>query len=263
MAKSKKTKENLDLMVSLREAGYSIKEACAKIGVSNATLVRWGFCDVAKGYKPRTSKKYPRDVYIFQDIETSDKAYWLGLLLADGCITEDGDLILSLTDEELVKGFADFVGGDVPYRRVKRNPGKDQFFYRAKSLQYKKDLEKWGITPRKTYKPQSLPNISLNLMGDFIRGLFDGDGTVYTSKGYLVVGFTGRVDLLNHVRTLLISQCHMASSVNTHTFKDRPQFGSLHYRSKDDVTKLYNFMYNKSSLYLNRKKRRFDNSGLI
>ena len=36
-----------------------------------------------------------RDTSIFKNINTYDKAYWIGLLLTDGCIKSNGELVLA------------------------------------------------------------------------------------------------------------------------------------------------------------------------
>lgn len=66
-----------------------------------------------KGYGPnlkyvRLNQKQPNKKYvnenIFENIDTEEKAYWLGFMFADGCINRTSDRIeLSLKEEDLYK----------------------------------------------------------------------------------------------------------------------------------------------------------------
>ena len=53
--------------------------------------------------------KYTCDDSYFENIDTSEKAYWLGVLFADGSLSKKasktGQIFFSSTDEEWVKSF--------------------------------------------------------------------------------------------------------------------------------------------------------------
>ena len=65
------------------------------------------------------------------------------------------------------------------------------------------DLSKYGIIPRKTSKEYIPENISNEMIHHFIRGCFDGDGSVFVSKNYLRIAYYGShkicQDILNKI----------------------------------------------------------------
>jgi len=69
-----------------------IAEGCH---VSRAVITRW----VTKhGLKRRRWNSYALDVSYFNEIDTQDKAYWLGFIVADGCVfNRVGKRFLSIT----------------------------------------------------------------------------------------------------------------------------------------------------------------------
>lgn len=139
------------------------------------------------------TKDYPRNSNYFNKIDTPEKAYWLGFLYADGCITKENEIRLGLneTDEEHVIRFKNVLGA-VNHKIIKGKKtidGKDfiQSIFSIKDKQLATDLNKLGCMPGKT-KLLTFPNykqVPLWLMPHFIRGEFDGDGSInYSVSSY-------------------------------------------------------------------------------
>lgn len=60
-----------------------------------------------------TSKKnagYPRNSNYFEEINSSEKAYWLGMMLSDGSVGKDNSINLSLKDKEHIEKFKKAIG---------------------------------------------------------------------------------------------------------------------------------------------------------
>jgi len=129
--------------------------------------------------------------YICQDdffnvINTEKKAYWLGVLFADGNITKkaskSGQIIFSSKDKEWVELFLLDVGSNnfpnCEYQKLYK-----KYIWKAQitSAKMYNDLDNLGCTPTKT-KTIKLPQINDSLIHHFIRGYFDGDGTVGVYK---------------------------------------------------------------------------------
>lgn len=115
----------------------------------------------------------------FQDIDTKDKSYWFGFLLADGCIHDDkGQLALSLTlslkDSGQLIRFADAIGVD--RSRVKKYSSTVKIV--VSNRLFCERLVSKGCVPRKT-KCIRFPDITgLELEQAFVLGYFDGDGSI-------------------------------------------------------------------------------------
>lgn len=118
----------------------------------------------------------------FKYIDSEEKAYWLGFLYADGCITTDKKyIILELSSEDLehIKRFKDDIQAHQKIRIYKRN----NIEYARLCIGCKEmvlDLIKVGCIPHKTFNivfPEA-NIIPKNLIRHFIRGVFDGDGCI-------------------------------------------------------------------------------------
>lgn len=121
-----------------------------------------------------------------------------------------------------------------------------------------KSLEKLGGIPRKS-KNAKMPNIPKEYLNHFIRGLFDGDGTVVLSKtNYPQVGFASGtrsfLDELNHILPIegnvIVESCH-----NKIYHKIKGFSCSLYFYGKR-AQEIIKFMYDKSSIHLERKYTR-------
>lgn len=72
------------------------------------------------------SKKYTNDSYVFDKIDTEEKAYWLGFLYADGCIIDTYNnlklsLALSIKDIEHLRKFQRFLKTNNPIHTYRCN----------------------------------------------------------------------------------------------------------------------------------------------
>ena len=138
----------------------------------------------------KSAKKYEYNENYFEEIDTEDKAYWLGFLSADGCIVDTSkgskrvQLILKESDKSHLEKFVKCIDGNIPVRLRKQNVnGKEYGSSKlvVHSTKMSNDLIKHGVHPRKTYDIQ-FPNINNSLVQHYLRGLIDGDGTLYVNK---------------------------------------------------------------------------------
>lgn len=140
-----------------------------------------------QGIKIRTNTenktKYTFNHNFFNKIDTERKAYWLGYILADGCVSHK-ELILcaSLKDIEIGNNFLK----DIECNNTLKDGFSKGFGVLSKVFRISfrsdmilQDLLNLGIAPKKsnTVKP---PLIDKNLLKHFWRGVLDGDGWVST-----------------------------------------------------------------------------------
>lgn len=171
------------------------------------------------GFKLRSNKINSRKYFFnedyFETIDTSDKAYWLGFIYADGYITEKRKyasallgISLSTKDEDHLIKFNNSINGNIEIKRYKTSSGykKGSEYSRliCSSEKLANDLIKQGVLPHKSniIKP---PNISSKFYADFIRGYYDGDGSMWTSKNQTSIEFLGTRDMLNFIQDVLIT----------------------------------------------------------
>lgn len=108
-------------------------------------------------------------------------AYVLGFWFADGCMTHDRAyrITFSSNDREHLEAVGEVVQTNIPLEQYKRHGKLEQNFtltLRSKTLY--QQLQRLGGTRRKSLVME-LPNIPNAFLADFIRGYFDGDGSVY------------------------------------------------------------------------------------
>ena len=124
----------------------------------------------------------------FETIDCERKAYWLGMLMADGNIIYKSEnckivsLHLNTNDKYIVEEFAKDIETDLTVKDYTYEYGdrkiKHDSILRIHSTKMADDLAKHNVMPRKSYKQFGLPSINNDYMRHFIRGLFDGDGSI-------------------------------------------------------------------------------------
>lgn len=141
-------------------------------------------------YSPKFSrrKKNKVDSDYFANIDMARKAYWLGFIMADGSIYHSKDnkvqfeIKLQETDKEIIYDFAEDIGfpkDSVKIGTAKRKETTCHFVsIRVYDNDFCKNLEKHGIVDRKSGK-EVIPNtVPTEFKKDFVRGFWDGDGSV-------------------------------------------------------------------------------------
>lgn len=110
---------------------------------------------------------------------TPEMAYVLGLLITDGCITKSGTVSLCINDRDLLEKVKKVMGAKHNIKLSKHQKGLYQFYFTRVKLT--KDLERLGVVPRKSLIVK-FPCVPVELLPDLIRGVFDGDGSVFFDK---------------------------------------------------------------------------------
>lgn len=192
----------------------------------------------------------------FAKIDTEAKAYFLGLLLADGSVNNKGDVSLELKaqDLETIKSFVaeiEYSGAIIPTRNC--------FRISFRSRQMVKDLETYGVVPNKSHKSTSLPKIHSTLVPHLIRGIFDGDGTVYRRKDNdkklrLSFGFYGS----NNLCMEIVEHLHLKFGFRRNKVFDKGTVSLIYYGSKVQAQTFYHYIYKDATLFMQRKRLVFD-----
>ena len=215
--------------------------------------------------------KYSLNENFFQEINTEEKAYWLGFLMADGCILDQPQRSKRLTialkkdDISILHKLNSSLESNSKVHECKIKTGKfKDVEYCKLSISNEKlcqDLISLGCTPRKSLTLK-FPDIKDELIHHFIRGYFDGDGSVFTSNEkhhrskkiikIIYVDFTGNKEFLES----------MFNKTNIGTIKCIKKTASQAYNyrvKRNPRCKLfYEYLYKDANIYLERKKIIFD-----
>jgi len=177
----------------------AVKYGCNRQHVANL-LQRYGVTlrKPGCGSWDQRERKYHFDESVFERCDSPEKAYWLGFLMADGAIHKTTRGTWSLTlglqekDYEHVKKFKEYFSFPQSITRISQTLNGKQFNkYSIRICSHKLvgDLGRYGIIERKSGKEEII-NIPINLIHDFIRGYFDGDGCARKDGKNTYLNFT-------------------------------------------------------------------------
>jgi len=168
-------------------SGEKIKDLAKELNISTTGL-QYRFN--SNGYKLSKDSKLVDHNY-FNDITSEVKAYLLGFFVADGCIYQHinkkswyFEVGVQEKDKYIIELYQKEIAPKAKIYYTEKKVGANQWRFRINSTQIAKDIQKLGYPKRKTYADLSLPDIDKQLIPHFVRGYFDGDGTVglYISK---------------------------------------------------------------------------------
>ena len=194
--------------------------------------------------------------HIFDQIDSEEKAYWLGFIFADGYISSSPlregvknvyqfEISLGIKDIEHLNKFKKFIEFK---KDIITDKSRCRFIVANKHLWI--TLNELGCTPNKSLSLK-FPNIPQNLIKHFIRGYFDGDGCisrhVHNTCVTPHIELLGTKQMLEHV--LLYSGI---SAKYKHDIRHSEETWSLEW-TKDLGIEFINYLYNNCSIYLNRK----------
>ncbi len=226
-----------------------------------------------KGLKSfRESKlKYHCNESYFENVDTPEKAYWLGLIAADGCVYErKKGKILSISastrNNEILYKFKKSIDST----HFITTTGEKLFTNKIRGKVYKKkehnsltissakmfnDLGRYGIVPRKSLKLE-YPDLLEGLNRHFMRGYFDGDGCVYINKrnNISLIYCSGSLKLVEKMLFILEKEIGFNFKYSISSNKNE-NYHMFRIGSKENVLKLFYYLYKyvSSDVYLERK----------
>ena len=269
MKYAKCTKEIVDRAIQLITVkGYTQKEAANELNVYYRTLLNnintyYGKIGGYKG-KKNVNSKY------FNVIDTEHKAYWLGFLTADGYLSSRGTLELTLSEKDAnhVSLFKKDLDSEhtISIRECNINGNKfKQCRLAFTDQEIASDLRRYGINNNKTFNAYiPFEHIPKHLIRHYIRGLFDGDGSVFNNgkdRINVLIACTASIAMGNDLIDCLFE--NDISSTYSIDKRTKNNVYSIHVNKTREIQRLYKWMYNDSTIYLERKYNRFAVSGQI
>jgi hypothetical protein len=210
-------------------------------------------------------RKYLLNQNYFENIDSENKAYILGFIYADGSIYKNYlSIKISQKDNEILN----FIKNELNYSGIIRQYKINNNDYVDLTISSNKiicDLIKLGVIKNKTYLSKELPTYNKKYETAFIRGFFDGDGSIYSNnnRGYseYTICFSGNINILNQIK-IILNNYEISSSKIRHRYNNDNSC-MLEIRGNKNIEKIYNLFYNNAEFYLKRKKERFNNFMLM
>jgi len=213
-------------------------------------------------------RKYTTNHDYFESVDSEEKAYFLGLLYADGCNHRDKkrkgfSIGLIEEDKAILEIFKEEIKTDRPLTHYKHKNinSKPQFTLSVNSLKISDDLIKLGCGPRKslTLKFPTEEQVPSHLIRHFIRGHFDGDGCIshYIRKKYSTftanVNITSTFDFCQSLRDIVQEQL----GINFCVHKNGNRQYCIRTEARQSIIKFMDWLYYDSSLFLLRKYNKY------
>lgn len=239
-----------------------------KFGINPNFLKEWIFKIYGEEFKADINRKGIFKDNVFKNIDSPEKAYWLGFVLADGYVRLNSGgslqrtpskifgLKLGAVDKLHVYKFADFI--DLKHDRVKieihAKTGNELYKIWLTSPTMFDDLGKLGITPNKSLKEDIYEDIDEKFISHYLRGIFEGDG--YIRSNLKAIGLCGSLNVTSKFSELLNAILGVKIPLVT---SDECKSGERLYRiawySTEDKTKILKFLYSdiNTEIVLDRK----------
>lgn len=239
---------------------YGSGQSCAVIadvlGVDPQAVTllvkRMGLLREARPYQGQLNHNW------LDSIDTEEKAYFLGLLSADGWINKNTIFIsLKASDRDLLVLLTQKCFPFIPVKTYdSSHPNAEpQARIAITSREWVQIMALLGITPAKSLiLPDVASLIPATVRHHFIRGYFDGDGTIchttYRGKRRVLISLRGTRAFLEGV--------HKAIGLPVgRIYKDRSSIHSLCYHGKARMLEIKSYMYADATLFMKRKHERF------
>lgn len=255
------TTEELEMIIQMYcKDKYTMTKIGETFGVSKTVISR-----VLKEQQIQNNDKhkYQCNYQAFKIIDSSEKAYWLGFLAADGCIykrkNSNSNFIsvnIHSKDNEHLQKFLEFLNANIPIKTIIQQGGYSNNTPMSRITINSKDMVEdcvdKGIVPRKSLVLEP-PKIDEKYYLPFILGYFDGDGSIYqTSQGAFGISIEGTKELLEWINSIL----HIANKLEKRNNDDTNNY----YIRCGGINKPYEIMkklYDSCSIHLDRKYKKF------
>lgn len=196
----------------------------------------------------RATTLYGKVITNYFETLSEQAAYFIGLILADGSISDKNHITISLhqQDEDILKEYCNFFHLD--HSEIKTFASKPMMrSVRFVNQSTVETLARYGIVPNKA-KITSLPQLSEELMPHLIRGIFDGDGHVSKYSTYI----SGSKQLIEDLDKYLTSIPHY-----TYYQKDTDVW-YIRGEAKLGRKLFLEYIYKNASTYMERKYKSYE-----
>lgn len=217
--------------------------------------------------------KYTIDAAYFDKIDSEDKAYFLGLLYADGCNYENGNIKIDLVEEDsyILEKMRECMGCNRP---LSHYPAETKIInglpydcqascrFQINCHHMSEVLKGYGVVPHKSecglyIKDGIVPN---HLFHHWVRGIIDGDGGIAywcdnetTGHKKFQIHFCSTTDIVTKLADYLGTKFGCTPAISSR-YPDRDNNNSQFGISGNQVVrKILDWIYNGSTIYLQRK----------
>ena len=226
------------------------------------------------------SRKYTANFDYFDEINTAEKAYWLGYIYADGYVSSQQNrkkfgIALSIKDKPQLEKLNACLDSTYPIHEYTTNGYKEDTHYCRLVVESEKlfdDLVRHGVLEHKT-DILTPPSLLDELIPSFILGYFDGDGSIYCAKSkypFYALSIVGTDAMLFFIHNFLVSRNVTSKKLKLEKRRAGQTVSYIRYGGNRLVGSILDVLYSdipdelplkrKRILYLNCKNRVFSRS---
>lgn len=249
--------------------GMTSIQLAEKYGVSKPTILKFlkeNGVDTNKTKRDYKFSKYSLNEHWLDEIDCQEKAYFLGFFYADGNTESLGDkgnysirMKLQVQDKYILERFAELFESNRPLSFSSASPlesskrTRDSYVLRLGNKYLWKRMNQLGCPPNKTLIIKFPTFISKELMPHFIRGYFDGDGSiVLRNSGNLAnIRICGTEDMVKGI----YQQVKQNIGVEGVYYADKTgkQMWLYDIANQRDIKVFCDWIYQNSKIHLTRK----------
>ena len=252
----------------------TFEEVCKEVGCCEKTFRKWMKAENAFDSCPDVFRTIMKTIHNFDNLD-EEAAYWIGYLMADGCLAEHGSgytlmLECKTEDKEILEKFCDFI--NIRKDRITTGHKGASVALSLSDSNFSTSVQQYGIVPHKSHVETDVPLEILqndDLFFQYLKGLMDGDGTVHNHRGsYGISVISNSLTQLTSIKNKLEEVLPAPSSVWLMT-KDQEKVpkatqnlyvikigvGLTADNNVNNLTFLYNKFYNNQKVILTRKEQ--------
>lgn len=245
-----------EIAVYLGVSQWSISQRMKKFGIATQSKTR------------NLGKKIYQVNDSFLDVITKKNAWTLGWILADGWIDKKNSFGIKVSekDRDVLEKIRDILSYSGPILESSTTLKKTNKTYKScilkiNSKQIRNQLIAFDITNNKTLKeiyPSILREYSEDINRNFIKGVFEGDGSIILSKTKKVTfQIVGTLELLSSIQEYLIKFVNVNKTKIAKNGNSKNNHYALRYHGKIQGQKIFDWIYKDSECHLNRKYNKY------
>lgn len=226
------------------------------------------------GLKPRdrshAAQRYKVNEKFFNKIDTEEKAYIVGFIVADGCLINGAlNIVLKGSDyshlHKILKAMSSTHPVKISKVKDKRKNFKNSCERCSVGIGNKiiyAALKTLGLTENKTFTIKPTEGISNEFLKDYWRGVIDGDGSIITctenrwnsGRKYYRINYTGNVFMVYGFRQFIRDKFNYEGYlVEYKSTNGKDFYYSINFSGIEKVRNICRFLYEDSNIYLDRK----------
>ena len=226
-----------------------------------------------EGINTRLKNRYILDENYFDCIDTESKAYILGFIYADGFVGDEkfNNIVIAVNDLEILEFIAKefkFTGNIRKTKKGGFENSKCGYSLNFSSKIMASRLREIGLYPNKSLTIDTLPQIDKKLVRHFIRGYFDGDGSIvlshntsyykaidgvikyiYPTYCFMILGTKGFLEEIIKEAEFNYAKIHNTKSEKIKCIK---------INSKKEFNNIFKYLYDNSTIKLQRKYNKWN-----